>query len=191
MANGAFTGGVKPGGLTSTTEVRNLLCYVIRRVSPLSREALENALVGEELVNYFELVGCLDDLIERGLVTEQNDMYAITPSGEAVADTLYRDLPRTVRESAIRAVMQIRSWRHRAASNRAVVQEQDGQFSVVCSIADMGSDVFRMELAMPDKLTAEMIKNNFIAHGSDIFPKLLNALTQPGSEDDRPPAGLM
>ena len=45
--------------------------------------------------------------------------------------------------------------------------------------------------AMPDKLTAEMIKNNFIAHGSDIFPKLLNALTQPGSEDDRPPAGLM
>ena len=101
------------------------------------------------------------------------------------------DLPRTVRESAIRAVMQIRSWRHRAASNRAVVQEKDGQFSVVCSIADMGSDVFRMELAMPDKLTAEMIKNNFIAHGSDIFPKLLNALTQPGSEDDRPPAGLM
>ena len=48
-----------------------------------------------------------------------------------------------------------------------------------------------LELAMPDKLTAEMIKNNFIAHGSDIFPKLLNALTQPGSEDDRPPAGLM
>ena len=107
------------------------------------------------------------------------------------ADTLAYDLPRTVRESAIRAVMQIRSWRHRAASNRAVVQEKDGQFSVVCSIADMGSDVFRMELAMPDKLTAEMIKNNFIAHGSDIFPKLLNALTQPGSEDDRPPAGLM
>ena len=71
-------------------------------------------------------------------------------------------------------------------SDRAVVQEKDGQFSVVCSIADMGSDVFRMELAMPDKLTAEMIKNNFIAHGSDIFPKLLNALTQPGSEDDRP-----
>ena len=71
------------------------------------------------------------------------------------------------------------------------MQEKDGQFSVVCSIADMGSDVFRMELAMPDKLTAEMIKNNFIAHGSDIYPKLRDMLTQPGSEDDRPPAGLM
>ena len=115
-------------------------------------------------------------------------MFTLSRNGRTifVSDHSYH-----TRESAIRAVMQIRSWRHRAASNRAVVQEKDGQFSVVCSIADMGSDVFRMELAMPDKLTAEMIKNNFIAHGSDIFPKLLNALTQPGSEDDRPPAGLM
>ena len=95
-----------------------------------------------------------------------------------------------MRESAIRAVMQIRSWNHRAASNRAVVQETDGKYSVVCSIGDMGSDVFRLELAMPDKLTAEMIKNNFIAHGSDIYPKLMDTLTQPGSEDDRPPAAL-
>ena len=145
----------------------------------------------EALVNYFEIGSCLDDITRQQLVTVQDNVYSITDKGRKVAQELAYDLPRTVRESAIRAVMQIRSWRHRAASNRAVVQEKDGQFSVVCSIADMGSDVFRMELAMPDKLTAEMIKNNFIAHGSDIFPKLLNALTQPGSEDDRPPAGLM
>ena len=69
-------------------------------------------------------------------------------------------------------------------------QEKDGKYSVVCTIGDMGSDVFRMELAMPDKLTAEMIKNNFIAHGSTIYPKLMDTLTQPGSEDDRPPAAL-
>ena len=74
--------------------------------------------------------------------------------------------------------------------HRTTVQEKDGKYSVVCTIGDMGSDVFRMELAMPDKLTAEMIKNNFIAHGSTIYPKLMDTLTQPGSEDDRPPAAL-
>ena len=92
-----------------------------------------------------------------------------------------------MRESAIRAVMQIRSWNHRAASNRAVVQESDGKYSVVCSIGDMGSDVFRLNWPCRISLTAEMIKNNFIAHGSDIsYPKLMDTLTQPGSEDDRP-----
>ena len=50
--------------------------------------------------------------------------------------------------------MQIRSWNHRAASNRTTVQEKDGKYRVVCTTGDMGSDVFRMELAMPDKLTA-------------------------------------
>ena len=175
----AFTAGVRPGGLTDDTQIRMLLCYLVKVAGPVKRETMQGALLQEQLVNYFEFAGALAEVEEQQLVTA------------TVADTLAYDLPRTVRESAIRAVMQIRSWRHRAASNRAVVQEKDGQFSVVCSIADMGSDVFRMELAMPDKLTAEMIKNNFIAHGSDIFPKLLNALTQPGSEDDRPPAGLM
>ena len=170
----AFTAGVRPGGLTDDTQIRMLLCYLVKVAGPVKRETMQGALLQEQLVT-----------------VDEDGRYTITRRGTTVADTLAYDLPRTVRESAIRAVMQIRSWRHRAASNRAVVQEKDGQFSVVCSIADMGSDVFRMELAMPDKLTAEMIKNNFIAHGSDIFPKLLNALTQPGSEDDRPPAGLM
>ena len=190
-ANDAFTAGVRPGGLTSSTEIRLLLCYLVKNAGPITRQEIENALMEEALVNYFEIGSCLDDITKQELVTLTGDSYTITDKGRKVAQELAYDLPRTVRESAIRAVMQIRSWRHRAASNRAVVQEKDGQFSVVCSIADMGSDVFRMELAMPDKLTAEMIKNNFIAHGSDIFPKLLNALTQPGSEDDRPPAGLM
>ena len=190
-ANDAFTAGVRPGGLTNSTEIRLLLCYLVKNAGPITRTEIENALMEEALVNYFEIGSCLDDIARQQLVTADGDRYTITDKGRKVAQELAYDLPRTVRESAIRAVMQIRSWRHRAASNRAVVQEKDGQFSVVCSIADMGSDVFRMELAMPDKLTAEMIKNNFIAHGSDIFPKLLNALTQPGSEDDRPPAGLM
>ena len=188
----AFTAGVRPGGLTDDTQIRMLLCYLVKVAGPVKRETMQGALLQEQLVNYFEFADALAEVEKQQLVTVDEDgRYTITRRGTTVADTLAYDLPRTVRESAIRAVMQIRSWRHRAASNRAVVQEKDGQFSVVCSIADMGSDVFRMELAMPDKLTAERIKNNFIAHGSDIFPKLLNALTQPGSEDDRPPAGLM
>ena len=180
----AFTAGVRPGGLTDDTQIRMLLCYLVKVAGPVKRETMQGALLQEQLVNYFEFADALAEVEKQQLVTVDEDgRYTITRRGTTVAGS--------GREGAIRAVMQIRSWRHRAASNRAVVQEKDGQFSVVCSIADMGSDVFRMELAMPDKLTAEMIKNNFIAHGSDIFPKLLNALTQPGSEDDRPPAGLM
>ena len=63
----------------------------------------------EALVNYFEIGSCLDDITKQELVTLTGDSYTITDKGRKVAQELAYDLPRTVRESAIRAVMQIRS----------------------------------------------------------------------------------
>ena len=46
MAGNAFTAGVKPGGLNSSTEIRILLCYLIKNAaSPLTGEDLEAALL--------------------------------------------------------------------------------------------------------------------------------------------------
>ena len=73
MAGNAFTAGVKPGGLTTSTEIRILLCYLIQHAgTPLSQGELETALLGEELVNYFELASNLSNLLEQGFVREEN-----------------------------------------------------------------------------------------------------------------------
>lgn len=188
----AFTAGVKPGGLTDDTQIRILLCYLVKTAGPLTRDTLQGALLQEQLVNYFEFADALADVEKQQLVTlDTEGQYSITEKGSTVADTLALDLPRTVRESAIRAVMQIQSWRHKAAMNRARVEEEDGEYTVWCAIGDLGSDVFRLQLAMPDKLTAETIKNNFTAHGSEIYSKVMDMLTQPSTENDRPPVGLL
>lgn len=188
----AFTAGVKPGGLTDDTQIRILLCYLVKTAGSLTRDTLQGALLQEQLVNYFEFADALADVEKQQLVTvNEEEQFVITQKGSTVADTLALDLPRTVRESAIRAVMQIQSWRHKAAMNRARVEEEDGEFTVWCAIGDLGSDVFRLQLAMPDRLTAETIKNNFTAHGSEIYSKLMDMLTQPSTEDDRPPVGLL
>ena len=129
----------------------------------------------EQLVNYFEFADALVEVEKQKLVTIDGEgRYVITQKGSTVADTLAYDLPRTVRESAIRAVMQIRSWNHRAASNRAVVQETDGKYSVVCSIGDMGSDVFRLELAMPDKADRRDDKKQFYRPRQRYLSKLMD-----------------
>ena len=188
----AFTAGVKPGGLTDDTQIRILLCYLVKTAGPLTRDTLQGALLQEQLVNYFEFADALADVEKQHLVAiDEESQYSITKKGSTVADTLALDLPRTVRESAIRAVMQIQSWRHKAAMNRARVEEEDGEYTVWCAIGDLGSDVFRLQLAMPDKLSAETIKNNFTAHGSEIYSKIMDMLTQPSTDDDRPPVGLL
>lgn len=105
----------------------------------------------EQLVNYFEFADALAEVQKQGLVTCTDEQYSITDKGASVASTLAHDLPRTVRESAIRAVMQIQSWRHKAASNRAHVEEKNGKYVVWCNIGDLGSDVFQLQLTMPDQ----------------------------------------
>ena len=182
--NDAFTGGVKPGGLTSTMEVRILLCYLIKTAAktaaPLTRQELENALLSEELVNYFELAGGLGDLEQQGMIRLEDGRYRVTDKGSTVADTLAYDLPRSVRESAARAVIRAQTWLRKAAQHKATVTAENGRYLVDCRIEDLGSEVFRLQLEMPDPLTAEAVKHRFIEQGSEIFSLLMDALTREG-----------
>ncbi len=183
MAADAFLAGVKPGGLTSSTEIGILLCYLIKTTAPLSRQALEDALMGEQLVNYFELAGGLADLVDQGLAIEGREGYEITAKGTTVADTLADDLPRSVRESAVRAVIRTQMHLRNAAQNKAEIEHIQDGYMVHCSISDMGSEIFHLSLAMPDLLTAEMIKERFVDCGSDIFRMVLTTLTEETEED--------
>ena len=115
-ANDAFTAGVRPGGLTDSTEIRLLLCYLVKNAGPITRTEIENALMEEQLVNYFEIGSCLDDITRQQLVTLKEDRYSITEKGRKVAQELAYDLPRSVRERAVAAVLRSQTWARRKPS---------------------------------------------------------------------------
>ena len=92
-ANDAFTAGVRPGGLTNSTEIRLLLCYLVKNAGPIARQEIENALMEEALVNYFEIGSCLDDITRQQLVTVQDNVYSITDKGRKVAQERLRPAP--------------------------------------------------------------------------------------------------
>lgn len=187
----AFTAGVKAGGLNDSAQIRILLCYLVKVAGPLPRQTLEGALLQEELVNYFELGSALAEIEKNGLIALAGDGYTITTRGATVADELRTEVPRSVRESATRAVVRIQTWRHKAAANRAWVERRGSAHSVHCAIGEAGDDIFTLCLAMPDAATAEAVKNRFIARGTAIYAQLMDALTAPGTEDDEPPEGAL
>ena len=123
-ANDAFTAGVRPGGLTSSTEIRLLLCYLVKNAGPIARQEIENALMEEALVNYFEIGSCLDDITRQQLVTVQDNVYSITDKGRKVAQELAYDLPRSVRERAVAAVLRCQTWARKEAKYSASITEK-------------------------------------------------------------------
>ena len=128
-ANDAFTAGVRPGGLTSSTEIRLLLCYLVKNAGPITRQEIENALMEEALVNYFEIGSCLDDITKQALVTLTGDSYTITDKGRKVAQELAYDLPRSVRERAVAAVLRCQTWARKEAKYSAHITEK-GRWSL-------------------------------------------------------------
>ena len=180
MAGNAFTAGVKPGGLTTSTEIRILLCYLIQHAgTPLSQGELETALLGEELVNYFELASNLSDLLEQGFVREENGRYTILPAGADIAEALADDVPRSVRDAAVRATLAAQQFARKEAQHHAqITPAASGTgYNVQCSIRDMESDVFSFSLYVPDKLTAKLARAQFIENGDGIYKLMLAALT--------------
>ena len=65
----AFTAGVRPGGLTDDTQIRMLLCYLVKVAGPVKRETMQGALLQEQLVNYFEFADALAEVEKQQLVT--------------------------------------------------------------------------------------------------------------------------
>ena len=134
-ANDAFTAGVRPGGLTDSTEIRLLLCYLVKNAGPITRTEIENALMEEQLVNYFEIGSCLDDITRQQLVTLKEYRYSITEKGRKVAQELAYDLPRSVRERAVAAVLRSQTWARKEAEYSARITEKpDGHCSIRCTI---------------------------------------------------------
>ena len=160
-ANDAFTAGVRPGGLTNSTEIRLLLCYLVKNAGPITRTEIENALMEEALVNYFEIGSCLDD------------------KGRKVAQELAYDLPRSVREKAVAAVLRSQTWARKEAEYSARISEKaDGHCSVRCQVKALDSELFCLDIGTPDRLSAEMVKKQFILKGNEIYQMLITKLTE-------------
>jgi hypothetical protein len=173
----AFTAGVKPGGLTNSTEIRLLLCYLVRCAGPLTREEIETALLGEQLVNYFELGDGLDEIVSRKLARYADEKYTITEKGAKVSAELEYDLPRSVREAAVGAAIRAQAWNRKSAEYHADIVETPQGWSIRCAISGLSEDDFSLQLMMPDRLTAEMVRKRFILRGSEIYRGLLEELT--------------
>lgn len=182
MSREAFTAGVKLGGLTNTTQIRILLCYLIRTVAqPLSRQELESALLEQQLVNYFELAAGLADLEQQKLVQLENGRYHITPEGRKVADLLLTDLPRSVREQAVQAAVLAQQYARKAAENQALVRRTRDGWQLDCRIQEMDREVFSLSLLMPDQATAEAAREAFINKGGDFYKILLAMFSGSGA----------
>ena len=176
-ANDAFTAGVRPGGLTNSTEIRLLLCYLVKNAGPITRAEIENALMEEALVNYFEIGSCLDDIARQQLVTVEGDRYTITDKGRRNGEICESSLAFSVRKKCDRNLAKVNAVLRRNAQVRSeLLPREDGGVTLRLILDDDKGNLMTLDLLAVSEDQANQLADQFRLHPEALYENILQTL---------------
>ncbi len=179
MQRDAFSAGVEPGGLHSHHEIKILICYMLSGIyEPLPRSAILDILSGDGMANFFDAAAAIDDLVERGNLSEtEGGLLSVTASGKHAATTLADMIPFTLRERSVDAALRLLARQHSERDNRAeIAPAPNGGWTVTCSVGN-ATPLLRFELLVGDELQAEQVRDRFLNDPLLLYQSMIGILT--------------
>ena len=173
---------MEPGGLTTDYEIKILICHVLKHIErPMPVSALIELFVGEGIGNYFEAASAAASLVKSGHIAiggcEGENCYNLTDLGESAAGTFEKTLPLSVREKAVDAANRYFIRRERRAHNKAEVQKADDGYLLTLTITDVGSDLLKLTILLPDEETCGRIRERFLDDPIVVYKGVVASLT--------------
>lgn len=177
----AFSEGINPGGLRNRSEIRLLICYLLKSIDrPLSKTLLNEIMQVHSQANYFEVNQALSHLEEtENIVVTKNDnefTYTITKKGRETADRLDVDLPKTVREKAINAAISLLTLARREQENNVKIEKTDKGCYLNISLTEKKVEMLRVSIYAADNFQAEALKKKFLDNPTNLYETIINSL---------------
>lgn len=180
----AFRQGVEPGGMMTTADVRLLVCYLLKSLGePVSKEVLTDTLCEDGLANFFEVTSAADALVEQGnaektVLADGTERYSATENGKHIAETLMTDLPKSVREKALRRAMYHATMEKRSKENEIETKELVDGYEVNLSVGKGTERLMRFSFRVPAKEQARALEKGFLEHLDELCEEVYRILLQ-------------
>lgn len=179
---------VEPGGIHDMDELKLLVLYVLCMCEqPVPRDVLNDILLNDGLVDFFDSTTALDEVVQSKLVYIQHiggeDCYAVTPAGRETATLLEKNLSYTVREKTAHAAHAVlRQWRLNSQVRAEYVRQHDGSYLVELILMEGAHEMFSLRLTAPNLDQVNTICRNFKQQPTEVFGDIIRVLTT--SRDD-------
>lgn len=175
----AFTAGVEPGGLTSTQEIRILLCYMLDTVGQaMNREEVTDILISGGMANYFDVEDAIEELLRLQHLVEADRKIATTVTGAQIGQSLSVRIPYTLRQRSVAAALKLLKRREVERDNKVDIRQlEEGGYAVTCTVQDRGHALLSVTLRVADRMQAEQIKEQFLSDPALLFRSNLAVLT--------------
>lgn len=177
--NDTFTAGVEFGGLRTRQEIKVLICFLLESLDkPLSKEQLNEIMQTQGIANYFEVNQALEELIEGGTAeVKDGELLMLTEKGRDATPVLENDLPKTVREKALNAAINLQTKARRARENKIEVEKLDIGYNVTFTIFDKEDVLMRLTVYVADFAQVETVKQGFLNDPVSLYSGIIAALS--------------
>lgn len=182
MEQNFFNDGIAPGGLREKSEIKLLICYLLKKLdAPVSRSKINEILQDNYIANYFVINEAISDLVknERLICELENGEEILTITQQAIYDIsqIERSIPRSIREKAVNSALRIFARDRAERESRVEVTELEQGFHVTFTLEDVGTQLLKLTVYVSDKSQVELVKRNFYDNAASIYSDIISSLT--------------
>ncbi|NLL63937.1 MAG: DUF4364 family protein [Ruminococcaceae bacterium] len=177
----ALAEGIEPGGLRNKADIKVLICYLLKNVdAKISREQIGNIIQDQRIANYFETMDAISDLLQNGNITEtvenEKEYLEITDLGRNAVSLVGKDLPKTIREKALKTAVRFVTLDRNERENDVKISPVEDGYSISFSMTDGNTKLMELKMFVPDGAQAQALKDNFIEDPVRVYSTILASL---------------
>lgn len=169
--------------LKDKNDIKIFILYLLWHVHyPLDFSTVNDIVVQDGVVGYFDFAECFAELLETGNIAEETRdgtcLYRITEQGIRVAENLQSKLLVTIREKSLKSAMRLLSFRKRGSKVSCSSEDLgDGTYQFHCSITEEGRTAMELSLHVDTPQLLSLMKYNFNDRPEVIYRGILAILS--------------
>ena len=171
-------------GLTDKNDIKIFILYLLRNIGyPLDFTNVNDIMVQDEFVNYFDFAECFAELIDAKNIEELTDeqgvtVYQITEQGRAVSESLESDLYMMIREKSLKSAIRLLDFKKRGSLSKCSYKElPDGKYEFTCFIREGSEEIFTCTLKVDNKKMLDRMLYNFDKRPETAYRGMISLLT--------------
>lgn len=153
--------------LNDKNDIKIFILYLLENINyPLDFVTVNDIVVQNEFVGYFDFAECFAELLDAGHITETSidgtSYYSISPTGSHVASQLQSSLLAPIREKSLKSALRLLSFQKRGAKLKCESDLcPDGKYKLHCSITENDRAIIDISVLIDSEPQLRIMEKNF------------------------------